>query len=75
MRQETLPDLLLLKISFYSLYYQSYSITLDLNANIVSPEHKVRMCGGKDVSCIAQSKCSLPSHLLLDFTLKKIALE
>lgn len=38
-------------------------------------ECKVRICGGKNTAMsLAQSKCSLPSYLLLDFSLK-IAIE
>lgn len=42
-KQETFPGLLLLKVSFYSL-------SLDLNANGVSLECKVRICGGKSTA-------------------------
>lgn len=42
-KQETLPGLLLLKVSFYSL-------SLDLNANGVSRECKVRICGGESIA-------------------------
>lgn len=50
MKQETFPGLFLLKLSFYNLCHQSCSIMLDLNANAVSLECKVRLCGGKNIA-------------------------
>lgn len=44
------PGVLFLKPSFCSLCYQSCSITLDLNANTVSLEGKVSICGGKNIA-------------------------